>query len=255
MSARRESASARTLVLSVPHWPGHLPGQHVDLRLTAPDGYSTQRSYSIASPWVPPASESVIELTVEQVEGGEVSPYLVDVFSVGDPIELRGPVGGWFVWSSDDPAAALLAAGGSGIVPLMAMLRARRAAGSRAPFRLVYSVRSPEAVMYADELAALAAGDGSEGSEGSEGSGGSDHSHGSGVEVEIAYTRTAPHGWPGPVGRVRSEQLLAPVGGRAVEAAFVCGPTGFVEAVADRLAVGGVDPGVIKTERFGPTGG
>jgi ferredoxin-NADP reductase len=245
VAARRESLTARTLVLDVPGWPGHLPGQHVDLRLTAPDGYSTQRSYSIASAWdVQPATGNArVELTVEEVEDGEVSPYLVEVMRIGDPIELRGPVGGWFVWRPDAPdgapdatGATLLAAGGSGVVPLMAMLRARRLAGSRAPFRLVYSARSPTSALYAEELAELA-------------------SDGSGLEVEHVYTRSAPPGWAGPVGRVRPEQLVQPINGRTPDAAFVCGATGFVESVADVLTTHGVDPRRVKTERFGPTGG
>ncbi len=242
VAARRESLTARTLVLDVPGWPGHLAGQHVDLRLTAPDGYSTQRSYSIASAW-DPAHGTTVELTVEEVDDGEVSPYLVDVMQVGNPIELRGPVGGWFVWRPEDaqpdgPGAppTLLAAGGSGIVPLMAMLRARRLAGVRAPFRLVYSVRSPTSALYGEELDTLAA-------------------DGSGLEVERVYTRSAPPGWAGTVGRVRPEQLVQPIGGRAPAAAFVCGATGFVEAVADVLTSRGVDPRRVKTERFGPTGG
>jgi ferredoxin-NADP reductase len=235
-SSHPESATARTITLAVPDWPGHRPGQHVDLRLTAPDGYSTQRSYSIASAWDPAAAPASIDLTVEQVPDGEVSPYLVDVIRVGDPIELRGPVGGWFVWREEDAAPALLVAGGSGVVPIMAMLRARRLAASRAPFRVLYSVRGPASVMYADELASLGA-------------------DGTGVDVELVYTRSAPAGWSGRVGRVSSDQLLASVGGGPAEAAFVCGPTGFVEAVAAMLTAAGLDPGVIKTERFGPTGG
>jgi ferredoxin-NADP reductase len=236
VSARKESLTARTITLAVPGWPGHLPGQHVDVRLTAPDGYSTQRSYSIASAWDAAADRPLVDLTVEEVEDGEVSPFLVEVLRVGDPIELRGPVGGWFVWRDADPAPTLLAAGGSGVVPVMAMLRARRLAGSSAPFRLVYSVRSPISTMYADELAAIAA-------------------DGSGVDVELVYTREAPPGWPGPVGRVRPDQLLAGVRRQAAEAAFVCGPTGFVEAVANILAASGLEASRIRTERFGPTGG
>lgn len=236
VSAHQESLTARTITVEVPGWPGHRPGQHVDVRLTAADGYSTQRSYSIASAWDPAAERALLDLTVEEVEDGEVSPFLVEVLRVGDPFELRGPVGGWFVWREDDPAPTLLAAGGSGIVPLMAMLRARRAAGSTAPFRLVYSVRAPISVMYAEELATLAA-------------------DGSGLDLDLVYTRSAPAGWTGTVGRVQPAQLLAGVGGRSAEAAFVCGPTGFVEAVADILAAGGLDPSRVKTERFGPTGG
>jgi ferredoxin-NADP reductase len=237
VSAHRESLTARTLALEVPDWPGHLPGQHVDLRLTAPDGYSTQRSYSIASAWDPTSTRPVVELTVEEVDDGEVSPYLVDVMEIGYPIELRGPVGGWFVWRAEDPPVrTVLAAGGSGLVPLMAMVRARRLAGSRAPFRLVYSVRTPAFEMYADELAELAA-------------------DGSGFELVRVYTRSAPPAWPGVVGRVRPEQLLSPLAGGRPEAVFVCGPTGFVEAVADTVAASGLDARRIKTERFGPTGG
>lgn len=234
-SVRPESATSRTIQLELPGWAGHLPGQHVDVRLTAPDGYSAQRSYSIASDW-DPAGDPVIELTVEEVPDGEVSPYLVQVLRVGDPIELRGPVGGWFVWRADDPARTLLAAGGSGVVPIRAMLNARRRAGSTAPFRLVYSVRTPAAVMYGAELARLMRDDAT-------------------FELQSVYTRERPPGWDGSVGRVRADQLLAPVGGEPAEAVFVCGPTGFVESVAQSLVGGGVDASIIKTERFGPTGG
>jgi ferredoxin-NADP reductase len=236
VSTRKESLSARTIGFEVPGWTGHLPGQHVDVRLTAPDGYSTQRSYSIASDWDPSAPRPLVELTVEEVEEGEVSPFLVEVLKVGDPLELRGPVGGWFVWRAHDPAPSLLAAGGSGMVPLMAMLRSRARAGSRAPFRVVYSVCSPVSLMYAAELAELSA-------------------PGQGVDLELVYTREAPPGWPGTVGRVRPDQLLALVGGGHAESAYVCGPTGFVESVAAELVRGGIEPGRVKTERFGPTGG
>src|SRR5947207_7957108 len=143
---REETATARTLVLDVPGWPGHLAGQHVDLRLTAADGYSAQRSFSLAAA----VDGDRVELTVQRVPDGEVSPYLTEVFAVGDPIEIRGPVGGWFVWRETDRAPVLLVAGGSGIVPLMAMVRARAGAGSRVPFRLVYSVRTPDDGYYAD---------------------------------------------------------------------------------------------------------
>jgi ferredoxin-NADP reductase len=234
-SVRSESATARTISLELPEWAGHLPGQHVDVRLTAPDGYSAQRSYSIASDWAPPR-ERLVELTVEEVPDGEVSPYLVQILGVGDQIELRGPVGGWFVWRSDDPSRTLLAAGGSGVVPIMAMLRARRRTASPVPFRLVYSVRTPSSVMYGAELAKLARDDPT-------------------FELQTVYTRERPPGWDGVVGRVRPEQLLAPVGGEPAQATFVCGPTGFVEAVAQTLVSGGVDASRIKTERFGPTGG
>jgi ferredoxin-NADP reductase len=234
-----ESATSRTIAFDLPQWTGHLPGQHVDVRLTAPDGYSTQRSYSIASDWPgttdgqPPPP---VELTVELVDDGEVSPYLVQVLGVGDQVELRGPVGGWFVWREEDPAPTLLAAGGSGIVPIMAMLRARSRSGSAAPFRVVYSVRTPGAVMYGDELRRLAGSS-------------------PGLELELVYTREGPPGWTGPIGRVGPQTLLAPVAGSTAEAVFVCGPTGFVESVAAALVTGGVDASRIKTERFGPTGG
>ena len=147
---REETPSARTLVLDVPDWPGHLPGQHVDVRLTAPDGYSTQRSYSIASAW---GEDGKVELTVQRIEDGEVSSYLTDVLAVGQPLELRGPVGGWFVWRPAQTAPVLLVAGGSGVVPLMAMIRARGAVRGRQPFRLIYSARTPADVLYAGELA------------------------------------------------------------------------------------------------------
>ena len=148
-AVRDETPTARTIALDVPDWPGHLAGQHVDVRLTAPDGYSAQRSYSIASAPGGPR----VELTVQRLADGEVSPYLAEVLSVGDPLELRGPIGGWFVWDPEDPGRCCWSAGGSGVVPLMAMVRTRRAAGSRAPFRLVYSARSPQSALYTDELA------------------------------------------------------------------------------------------------------
>ncbi|MEV4417731.1 ferredoxin reductase [Catellatospora sp. NPDC049609] len=230
---RDETPSARTLVFDVPDWPGHLPGQHVDVRLTAEDGYSTQRSYSIATP----ADGTRLELTVQQVEDGEVSPYLTEVLAVGGVIELRGPVGGWFVWRSADPAPVLLVGGGSGIVPLMAMIRARRAAGSRALFRLIYSMRTPEDRYYADELRTRARDD-------------------MGLDVSYVYTRQAPEGWPSPPRRLGVADVNN--GGWPPDfqpACFVCGPTGFVEAVADILVALGHDPRRVKTERFGPTGG
>ncbi|MEU1202168.1 ferredoxin reductase [Streptomyces sp. NPDC005813] len=227
---RPETPAARTLVLDVPGWPGHLPGQHVDVRLTAEDGYSTQRSYSLAS-----ASDTGrIELTVQRVQDGEVSPYLADDWAVGDAVELRGPVGGWFVWRADQKEPVLLVAGGSGIVPLMAMIRTRRAVGSRVPFRLVYSLRTPEDLMYAQELRR---GD-------------------PGLDTAYVYTRSAPDGLRRPPGRLGIQDLAAAGWPAEFEpAVYVCGPTGFVEHAADLLVDLGHDPGRIRTERFGPSGG
>ena len=230
---RDETPTARTITLDVPRWPGHLAGQHVDVRLTAPDGYSTQRSYSIAS--APGGTR--IGLTVQRLADGEVSPYLAQVLSVGDPVELRGPIGGWFVWEPGDSNPVLLVGGGSGIVPLMAMVRSRAAAGSIAPFRLVYSVRDPQSALYDDELAEAG-------------------QQGSGLGVTHVYTRSAPPGWPWPAGRVTGEVLTAAGWPAAVmPSVFVCGPTGFVEAVADQLVDADHQPENIKTERFGPSGG
>jgi ferredoxin-NADP reductase len=238
---RDETATARTIVLDVPGWPGHLAGQHVDVRLTAEDGYSTERSYSIASaPADGQADPPVVELTVQRLADGEVSPYLTQTLAVGYPLELRGPVGGWFVWDPDGPASTrpvLLVAGGSGVVPLMAMIRERAAAGSRAPFKLIYSVRDPGALLYADELVRR-------------------ERAGDGLEVRYVYTRTAPAGSTEPTGRINAT-TLASAGWPPEQspAAFVCGPTGFVEAVADLLVRAGHGAGAIKTERFGPSGG
>ena len=224
--ARPENATARTLVLDVPGWPGHLAGQHVDVRLTADDGYTAQRSYSMSAP----ADGERVEITVQSVADGEVSPYLVDVLAVGDAVEVRGPIGGWFVWRPEQLDPVLLVAGGSGVVPLMAMIRARRRSGNRSLFRLIYSVRTPADAYYADELRRRAQ---------------DDH----GLEVTVVQTRfgadarritaadLATHGWPAE---------LAP-------ACFVCGPTGFVETVADILVALGHDPRRVRTERFGPS--
>jgi ferredoxin-NADP reductase len=223
VEARYETPTARTLVLDVPEWPGHLPGQHVDVRLTAEDGYSAQRSYSIAS--APDGTR--VEITVQRIQDGEVSPYLVDVVAVGDLIELRGPVGGWFSWDPVGTDPVLLVAGGSGLVPLMAMVRTRQAVGSSAPFRLVCSVRSPDEALYLDEIGAVPQD----------------------VPVVLAFTREAPDGSERPAGRVTLSDL-----GRAAdpgETVYVCGPTGFVEAVATMLVTLGHDPNQIRTERFG----
>ena len=227
-----ESSTARTLVLNVPGWPGHDAGQHVDVRLRAPDGYTAVRSYSIANA---PQGERV-ELTVEQITDGEVSPYLAYTISPGDPLELRGPLGGWFVWRPASPEPVQLVAGGSGIVPLMAMIRTRAQAQPRPPFRLLYSVRSPEAVMYAGELQRRALED-------------------DGLSVAYAYTRTTPPGWPQPPQRVNAALLAnATFSAKERPACYVCGPTPFVEAVAGLLTEAGHDASRIKTERFGPTG-
>ncbi len=224
---RDETATARTLVLEVPDWPGHLAGQHVDLRLTADDGYTAQRSYSLAS------AGDQVELTVQRIADGEVSPYLTDIFKVGDPIGMRGPVGGWFVWRAADTSPVLLVAGGSGVVPLMAMVRARGLVGSRVPFRLLYSTRTPNDAIYTEELRHR---------------GLQDH----GLDVIHLYTREAPPEDKRGVGRLSAADLVQwgwpPEFAPAV---FVCGPTGFVEAAADLLVDAGHDPKRIKTERFG----
>ncbi|TDU84155.1 ferredoxin-NADP reductase [Kribbella voronezhensis] len=228
---RQETATARTLVVDVPDWPGHLAGQHLDVRLTAPDGYRASRSYSLASAW----TGETIELTVEEVPDGEVSPYLVEVLKVGDPLEVRGPVGGWFVWRPEQAGPIQLIAGGSGVVPLMAILRAHAAAGGTPPAKLLYSVRRPTSVIYLSDLKEIAASDD--------------------VEVTFAYTREAPPGEP-RVGRVDADLLDAITFTPKDEpTTYVCGPTPFVEAVADLLVAAGHDPARVKTERFGPTGG
>jgi ferredoxin-NADP reductase len=232
-AVREETATARTLVLDVPGWPGHLPGQHVDVRLTAEDGYSTERSYSIAS--APGGTR--LELTIQRLDDGEVSPYLTEVFALGNPLELRGPIGGYFVWHPDEPQPVLLIGGGSGVVPLMAMARTRAATGGTAPMRLIYSTRSPATLLYAAELQRLAA-------------------PGSGLNIDIAYTREAPAGWAGPVGRLDARRLLDLAGPPAAgQQCFVCGPTGFVESAAHLLVGQGLADRQIRTERFGPSGG
>jgi ferredoxin-NADP reductase len=230
---RNESDTARTLVLQVPGWPGHLAGQHVDLRLTAEDGYQAVRSYSLAAP----ARGDLIEITVQEVLDGEVSPYLTEAFSIGDQIEIRGPAGGWFVWRPAEVAPVLLVAGGAGIVPLMAMLRARRAAMSRVPFRLVYSIRTPAELYYRDELRVPQPGD-------------------AGLDISYVYTRQIPDGFGRPPARLTVADLNT--GGWPADFepdCFVCGPTGFVEAAANILIALGHDPRRVKTERFGPSGG
>ncbi len=224
-----ETARARSIVLDPADWPGHLAGQHVDVRLTAEDGYQAQRSYSIASA---PEDEH-LALTVERIDDGEVSPYLAGELRSGDELELRGPIGGYFVWEASLGGPLLLLAGGSGIVPLRAMLRHRAAVGSDAPARLLYSARTLDEVIYRDELAALAD-----------------------VDVRTTLTREQPPGWAGYRGRLDAA-LLAEVAWPAAERplAYVCGPTGFVEAAASGLEALGYERDRILTERFGPSGG
>jgi ferredoxin-NADP reductase len=226
----RETPTAVTLLLDVPGWPGHRAGQHVDVRLTAEDGYQAQRSYSIASA----PEEPRLALTVERLDDGEVSPYLVDEVRPGDAMELRGPIGGWFAWDAAQGGPLMLVAGGSGLVPLMAMVRHRRLAASDAPVRLLLSARSSEDVLFAGELAEPVEG----------------------VEVTITYTRHPPAEWAGPARRV-DRALVEQAGWPPSDAprVFVCGPTAFVEAVAMELVAIGHDPGRIRTERFGATGG
>jgi ferredoxin-NADP reductase len=229
---RSETEHAKTLVLQVPDWPGHLAGQHVDIRLTADDGYQAQRSYSIASA---PAGPD-LELTVERIDDGEVSPYLTGFAQPGDQIELRGPIGGYFVWTASLEGPLLLVGGGSGLVPLMAMLRHHRAAGSNAEARLLLSVRSVEDILYRDELDRLADGH---------------------VTTKVTLTRgEAPDGWSGFTGRIDRDMLVSL--GPAPEEhprVYVCGPTPFVEEAARLLVALGHDPATVHTERFGPTGG
>ena len=228
-----ETATARTITLKVPDWPGHVAGQHVDVRLTASDGYSAVRSYSIASA---PNSDGRLELTVERLPGGEVSPYLTQEIAVSDRLELRGPIGGWFVWGTRQTEPIQLIAGGSGIVPLMAMIRSRLSANSAAPFRLLYSVREPEAVLYRDELQAL-----------------SDHDHS--VNLTYAYTRATPKDWPRPPGRIDAALIMNTTWPpNLVPTCYVCGPTSFVESAASLLIAAGNSSDKIRTERFGSTG-
>jgi ferredoxin-NADP reductase len=229
-----ETATARTITLEVPDWPGHLAGQHVDVRLTAPDGYSAVRSYSIASAH---NTEKRVQITVERLPDGEVSPYLTQQVAVSDRLELRGPIGGWFVWHAAQTEPIQLIAGGSGIVPLMAMIRSRAAAGSTASFRVLYSVREPGAGFYRDELKTRSEQD-------------------SAVMLTYVYTRAAPKNWPRPPGRIDAALVADTTWpSRLVPTCYVCGPTPFVESAAGFLSACGNSPDKIKTERFGPTGG
>jgi ferredoxin-NADP reductase len=228
-----ETPRTKSLVLEVPGWEGHEAGQHVDVRLTAPDGYQAQRSYSIASA---PEDEKLM-LTVDRLDDGEVSPYLTEVLMAGDKLELRGPIGGYFVWEEGDGGPLLLVAGGSGVVPLVAVIRHRAAVGSSVPACLLYSSRSYEDIIYRTELEDLAARDGS-------------------LEVIHTITRSRPQGWSGYHRRIDAE-MLAEVAWPPDESplAFVCGPTPLVEAVGAALVGLGHEPARVKTERFGATGG
>ncbi len=215
-----ETPRVKSFLIELPMWMPHLPGQHYDVRLTAPDGYHAQRSYSIASS---PLDESEIELTIDRLEDGEVSPYFHDVVAEGDQVEVRGPFTSYFVWRGEAPV--LLVGGGSGVVPLMAMLRHRRRTMPELPMRLVYSVRSAEDVIYADEL---------------------------GDDALLTFTREPPEGWSGHTGRVDAS-LIAEAG---VEQgiAFICGSNGFVETASELVLEAGFAPEQVRTERFGPTG-
>ncbi|HEY2898325.1 MAG TPA: ferredoxin reductase [Gemmatimonadaceae bacterium] len=232
-----ETARVRTLVLDVPGWPGHRAGQHVDVRLTADDGYQTERSYSIASP----PEDARISLTIERLENGEVSSYLVDDLREGDPLELRGPIGGHFVWSVSDGGPLMLVGGGSGIVPLMAMLRHRANAPDTVrraiPARLLYSSRSWQELIYRDELARLAESDDS-------------------LQIVHTLTREPPPDWTGYVRRIDRAMLAAVAWAASAQPhVYVCGGTPLVETAAEALVTLGYEPTSIRTERFGPTGG
>jgi ferredoxin-NADP reductase len=230
VALHRETPRAWRLSLRPPDWPGHLPGQHVDVRLTADDGYTAQRSYSIASPPQRPG----IELVVERLEDGEVSPYLTDVLRVGDLLELRGPVGGYFIWPTGTDGPVQLVAGGSGVVPFLSMLGHHRATGSEVPVQLLYSARTVDDVIGRAELQNQPAA----------------------VQVRVTLTRGAPADWTGLTGRVDPVMLAAhTVSPAQAPQLLVCGPTGFVETVAGALIDLGHDPSRIKTERFGASGG
>jgi ferredoxin-NADP reductase len=229
-----ETARVRSVVMTVAGWPGHQAGQHVDVRLTAADGYQAQRSYSIASP--PEAGERVT-LTVERIDDGEVSPFLAGELRAGDRIELRGPIGGYFVWDIAQGGPVLLVAGGSGVCPLMAIVRHRTAQRSAIPTRLLYSSRSLEDVIYREELDRLAAA-------------------GTGLDVVHTFTRTQPEGWSGFSRRIDRSMLFQVAWPPEMRPLiFVCGPTPLVEAAAEALVALGDEATMIKTERFGPTGG
>lgn len=237
-----ETATARTLTLDVPGWPGHVAGQHVTVKLTAEDGYSTQRDYSIASAATATSATASaqaagrLEITVQRLADGEVSPYLTGTAETGDQFEVRGPIGGWFAWPDDDPRPLLLLAGGSGIVPLMSMIRTHDQVKSQVPVRLIYSARTPADVIYADEL--------------------SERVRVSPLTVTNVYTRWWP-GDPPPGSRTgRIDASVIAEAGFPPEwnpLIFACGPSGFVEAASDLLTAAGHPPFTIKTERFGPS--
>jgi ferredoxin-NADP reductase len=228
----RETPTASSLILDVPGWLGHQAGQHVDVRLTAEDGYQAVRSYSIASA---PADEQLM-LTIERLDDGEVSPYLVDDVLPGDPLEFLGPIGGYFVWDAETGGPLLLIAGGSGVVPLRAMARQRALTNSGVPTRFLYSARTADALIYRTELDALAESD---------------------PRFELTYTltRTRPPGWSGYTRRVDADMLRKVAWSPSADPViYLCGPTSFVEVVADQLVALGHDPARIRIERFGPTG-
>ena len=215
---KSETPRVKSFLIELPMWIPHLPGQHYDVRLTAPDGYRTQRSYSVASS---PLDEGRIELTIDRLEDGEVSPYFHDVVIEGDQVEVRGPFTSYFVWRGESPV--LLVGGGSGVVPLMAMLRHRRRTMPKLPMRLIYSVGTAEDLIYADEL---------------------------GDDALVTYTREPPVGWSGHTGRVGAE--LIGEAGLEPAVAFICGSNGFVSAASELVLEAGVEPARIRTERFGP---
>lgn len=241
IGTRQQSRYSRTLFLRVPGWPGHRPGQHVDVRLTAADGYSAQRSYSLAEASTP----NRVAITVDLLPHGEVSPYLVRTMQIGDELDVRGPIGGWFVWEPGDPAIGdgpvLLVAGGSGIVPLMTMLRARSRASDATRTLLVYSVRDPRTEMYARDLGEIPSDAALQGS----------------TDVRLAYSRKTPDGFPRPPSRLVGDDIKAPhTWAEPIAArAYVSGPSGFVDHVTTLLSEAGYPDDRIRTERFGPSGG
>ena len=221
-SIRLETPRVKTFRIALGMWVAHLPGQHYEVRLTADDGYRAQRSYSIASS---PLLEGEVELTVERLEDGEVSMYMHDVLGVGDEIEVRGPFATYFVWRGEEPV--LLLGGGSGVVPLMSMLRHRRLTAPQLPMRMLYSVRTPEDLIYGAEL---------------------------GEETTLTYSRSAPPGWTGHVGRIDEAMIAQAAAGFTSGPAFVCGSNGFVESASRHLLTAGFPPASVRTERFGPSG-